>query len=256
MEAVMRRYVATFLFIFSVAVITTFAADDYWVKKDWHKWSKDEVKRMLQDSPWSKPLIEKQPATTDALPHNSGAAANGSVGEGATELDYYLQLRSAQPVREAFIRQQEILQNYDKMGADEKKAFDQKTDDYLKRTFDNEIVLHVVYSSNVQTFQLAMMRAWQDYPDGVVPRDLLLINERGDRVLPVRWVSPRSGVSEFEAVFPRTRNGEPIIQNTDKEFSIQIPQPKVGTGTGSFAYVRGLAQFKVDKMTVDGKLVY
>jgi hypothetical protein len=253
----MRRYIPAILVVLGLAALTASAADDYWVKKDWHKWSKDEVKKMLQDSPWSRPIIESQPEITDALPHNSGAASNGSAGEDRPELDYYLELRSALPVREAYIRQQEMLQNYDKMSEDERKAFDQKSDDYLKKTFDQEIVLHVVYDSNVQTFLRSMMHSWQTMSDTVVPAGLFLINERGEHELAARWESPKSGVSEFELIFPRLQNGEPFIRDSDKGFSVNFPEPPVGgSGAGSFGGGHAVAQFKLDKMKIDGKVVF
>jgi hypothetical protein len=256
-----RRYFVSLLAILAVAVFTA-RADDFWVKKDWTKWSKDECNKMLQDSPWSKTWTKSQVNLSAALPSDTGGNRSGGAGENAPELHYTVQFRSALPVRKAFARLSEIQAKYDSMDAEHKKAIDTQVQTILDKTFDDVILVHVEYGSNNQVFERDMATYWKTIRPDSIPVDFYLINERGDRIAPVKFVAPPAGTYAFELVFPRLKNNEPIIRNGDKNLEVQFVNPAVGdqtadaSGAAPFGRERVLAQFKVDKMTVDGKLTY
>jgi hypothetical protein len=224
----LRRYAAGVLVILGLAVLGARAGDN-WAETEWTQWSKEQVKVVLHDSPWSKRWSKGQVNTSSALPSVSGAAQEGAAGENAPVIDYYLQLRSAIPVREAFIRDLQIERGYDTLPADQKKSFDDQAAQILNRTYTDVINLHVLYSSNVQAFERSLAEYWQNIRPGAVPEEFFLITERGDRIPPVRFNSPKGGAYEFDLAFPRTVNGEPIIHPTDKTFQIQFRNPAVGT---------------------------
>jgi hypothetical protein len=257
-----RRYFSAVLSIVLLAVLTA-RADDFWVKKDWTKWSKDECSKMLTDSPWSKTWSKSQVNLSAALPSDTaGANRSGGAGENAPELHYTVQFRSALPVRKAFVRLSEIQAKYDSMDAEHKKAFDTQAQTILDRTYDDVILVHVEYGSNNQIFERQMATYWKNIRPDAVPEDFYLINERGDRIAPVKFVSPPAGSYAFELVFPRLKDNEPFVRNGDKNLEVQFINPAVGSqtadasGVAPFGRERVLAQYKVDKMTVDGKLTY
>ncbi len=70
----MRRHVCAVLATLVFAVFTTWAGDG-WVDKDWKQWSKDEVKVVLHDSPWSKGWAKGQVNTSAAVPGCFGSRA-------------------------------------------------------------------------------------------------------------------------------------------------------------------------------------
>jgi hypothetical protein len=229
----MRRYVAAVLALLSVSAVAM-CAGDVWVDKDWKSWSKDEVTVVLHDSPWSRHWAKGQVATSAALPGVSGAAQEGAAGENAPRIDYYLQIRSAMPVREAVIRDAQIGRSYDSMTDAEKKAFDANSAQFLNRAYSDVIVVHVLYSSNIQTFERQLADYWQNIRPNSVPDDFYLINERGDRIAPTHFNSPKGGTYEFDMAFPRLVNGEPVIHDGDKTFQIQFKNPAVGAqGAGA-----------------------
>lgn len=228
----MRRYAAAVLVMLSVSA-AGICAGDVWVDKDWKLWSKDEVKMVLQDSPWSKHWAKGQVTTSTALPGVSGAGREGAAGENAPQINYYLQIRSAMPVREAVIRDAQLDRSYDSMSEAEKKAFDAQSAQFLNRVYSDVIVLHVLYSSNVQTFERQLADHWQNIRADAVPVDFYLITERGDRISPVHFSSPKGGTYEFDMAFPRMANGEPIIHPDDKTFQIQFINPAVGRQAGT-----------------------
>jgi hypothetical protein len=222
----LRRYTVAVLAILGIAVLGVRAGDE-WVDKDWHQWSKDEVQAVLHDSPWSKRWAKGQVNTSAALPGVSGAGQQGAAGEGAPRIDYYFQIRSAEPVREGIVRQFQLDQGYDTaMSAEQKKSFDERAAQILHRSYD-DVVVHVLYSSNIQAFERDLAAYWQNLTQDSIKDRVYLITERGDRVPPNRFVSSRAGAYEFELNFPRTINGEPLIRPGDTGFSIQFENPAV-----------------------------
>jgi hypothetical protein len=256
-----RRYFASVLAILAVAVFTAHA-DDFWVKKDWTKWSKEECNKMLTDSPWSKTWTKSQVNLSAALPSDTGASRESSQGENNLELHYTVQFRSALPIRRAFVRQAQIQNKYDSMDEAHKKAFDAQTQAVLAKTFDDVILVHVEYGSSSQIFERDMATYWKSIRPDAIPKDFYLINERGDRISPVKFVAPPAGTYAFELIFPRLKNNEPIVHDGDKNLELQFINPPVGpqttsaSGVAPFGRERVLAQYKVDKMMVDGKLTY
>lgn len=264
-----RRYFTSVLAILAVAVLTA-RADDFWVKKEWKQWSKDECNKMLTDSPWSKTWSKSQVNLSAALPGSSGANQEGASGENASEIHYSIQFRSALPVREAYVRQQQIGSKYDKMSEAQKKSFDAQAESILGKTYDDVILVHVEYGSNIQVFERQMATYWKNIRPDAIPEDFYLINERGDRVAPVKFLSPSAGTYAFELIFPRMKDNEPFVRAGDKELSLQFLNPAVGiqnatsagansqngAAIGTFGRERVLAQYKIDKMTFNGKLMY
>jgi hypothetical protein len=237
----LRRCISVSLIILGFGV-TTVLANDGWVDKDWKQWSKEEVDTVLHDSPWSKRWAKGQVNTSAALPGVSGAGQQGAAGEGAPRIDYYFQIRSAEPVREGIVRQFQFEQGYDtSMSESQRKSFDERAAQILNRSYSDVIVVHVLYSSNIQAFERELAAYWQSLTQDSIKDKVYLITARGDRIAPSRFVSSRTGAYEFELNFPRTLNGEPLIRPGEKFFSIQFENPAVGSsgptsssGGGSF----------------------
>jgi len=258
-----RRYPGMVLAILGFVVLTA-SADDFWVKKDWKQWSKNDCENILHDSPWTKKWAKGQTMLSDAVGAVSGAASEGAGGEKSIEMDYFIQDRSSLPVRQAIVRQAMINQKYDQMDADHKKRFDDQAGALLAKSYDDVIFIHVEYSCNAQSFERQMAAYWQAIPDGTIPVDLYMIDGRNGRVDPVRFVSPHTGAYFFDIYFPRLKNGEPVVQDNDKSFSLQFIHPAIGSqgqtttaaGNGTlqtFGKERVLAEFKLDKMKFAGK---
>ncbi len=243
-----------FLILGAVGTIVSLSAraDGFWEKKDWKQWSKDDVHRMLHDSPWAKKFTAGQSIVSRGLPSDTGAASRGEAGESREEIDYYFTLRSAVPVREALVREDEIKQRYEKMSEAEKKQFDASAEAALNKEYASEIWVHVDYSSNLQNFERALAEYWQSIAEHSIPIDVFIITQRGDHVAPVRFISPKSGALQFELVFPRMFNNEPTIRDDDKTFTIQFPHPQIYDLRGS----RGYVVFDPAKMMFKGKLTY
>ena len=261
-----RIFLAGTLALLFLSVMTA-RAEDFWIKKDWTKWSKDECEKILQDSPWSHRWAKSQMGSPQ-MPGVSGANAEGASGEKTPEMHYSVELQSSLPIREAAVRLSQIAGKYDKMTGAEKKDFDAKAESVLNRDYGDVIWVHVSYGSNLQSFERDMATYWKNIPPDAPPIDLYLITEHGDRITPVRFISPPTGAYSFDLIFPRMKNHEPVVHDGDKILSLQFTHPAIGNQTQRnttnpsdpsmdvFGEERVLIQFKLDKMAVNGKLSY
>lgn len=238
-----RRQLIFLLAIFGLIALAA-KADDFWTKKDSSQWSKDECKKLLNDSPWAKRAIVENSNSNTSMPSVSRTASDSSNGAnyGTGELDYRVQIRSAAPVRQALIRQAQLDANYESKSADEKKAFDAKADAEFAGITGDVIAVHVAYSSTKDVLAQVLAESWRSIAEGSVPTDLCLIGEGNKKIGAVKYVASQTD-SEFDAFFPRNAIGNA------KSIKLQIPSPPIGDFGGKLVNV----EFKLDKMTFNGK---
>jgi len=239
------RNISLALLALGVCAAAAFA-QGFWDKKEWRSWSKEECKKMQEDSPWAQKWYRAHVAQD-----RFGQPTKGDTRETEQFIFYVIQLRSALPVRQAFIRDI-LIRNYDKMGAEQKKSFDASAEAFLARKYDDVIVVHVLYGSNIQNDEREMMKFWQSYPEGTVPMEAFLSTSTGKRVAPLKYVSAKGAGLEFELIFPRLQNGEPIITPDVKSISVEFQHPNIGPEGTARVY----QDFKIEKMTVSGTVLY
>lgn len=265
-----QSYISTVLGIFALAAVTA-RADDFWTKKEWQKWSDGDCNKMLKDSPWSRTYTMSKAnvsaslrsdtnpsntsSNTDPLSSSGAGTSSAVAGETKEEINYIVQLRSALPVRQAMVREMEIKQKYDKFSADQKKQFDDKAGKFLTRSYDDAIIVDVQYDSNIQAFARSLAEYWQSVPEERAPEDTHLILPDGKRISPVRFASQKGANYEFEFIFPRVQNGEPVIGTNDKIVGLEFNHPNL-RGVPDFPAQRIYVEFKTDKMALNGKMVY
>jgi hypothetical protein len=222
-----------------------------WAKKDWKRWSADECKKVLEDSPWARRLVQSNPKVADFATRTRGTQGTGSEDELA--VSYNVQFRSALPIREAVVRQLLIQNRYDQMEAPQKEAMEKQVKGFLDRDYSDVVVVHVVYGSNIQEYNRDLATFWQThYSEGTVPQEAFLNGPKGQKLTAQRLISPKGGAQEFELIFPRMVDGKPLVEPGDKTLSVEFISPSVGQ-IHSF---RVFVEFKADKMVLDGQPVY
>ncbi len=253
----MRTRLAVILAL-ALGLAGTAFAQGPWAKKDWKQWSKDDCKKILEDSPWARRWAhsEAKMANFATRPDAQGRGGSGTEGVGSeSELTIYyiVQFRSALPIRQAVVRQAQIENKYDRMESKQREAVDKQTEGFLNRKFDDIIVVHVMYGSNVQEYNRDLATFWQThYPEGTVPQEAFLDGPKGQKITPLRLLSPKGGAQEFELIFPRLVNGEPLVSPSDKTVGIEFVAPTIAKIAGERVFV----EFKLDRMTLDGRPVY
>jgi hypothetical protein len=238
-------------FFLTVILTTASFAQGPWAKKNWKQWSKDDCKKVLEDSPWAQRWTQSSAKMANFATRTGGTSGVGSESE--LSVFYVVQFRSALPVREAVVRQVLIANQYDLADPEKKEAMRKQTDGFVNRSYDDVIVVHVTYGSNVQEYNRDLTNFWQTrYSEGTVPQDALLHGSKGQKVAPVRMISPKGGAQEFELIFPRMVEGKPLLEPDDKTISVEFVSPSIG-GVDS---LRVFLEFKVDKMVLNGQLIY
>jgi len=173
----------------------------------------------------------------------NGANADTALNKDAGEVNYIVQIRSAVPIRRALIREQQIERQYDKMTDAAKKEFDGQMDQ-LYNPHDDVIVIHVKYSATRDELAADISKSWKSIPADTVPADLNLLASNGSRATPIIFTADPSGGDGFLVTYPRNMLGEGF-----KSFKLQIPHPALGDFGASKVFV----EFKLDKMTFEGK---
>lgn len=259
-------------FVVVVILAITSYAQGPWAKKDWKQWSKDDCKKILEDSPWATRWRQSNAKMAEFATSNRNFGNEGVAAESELTVFYVVQLRSALPIREAFVRQLLIANGYDKLEPPQQKEMERQTEGFLSRKYDDVIVVHVIYGSNVQEYNRTLATFWQTIPEGTVPQQAFLNGPRGQKITPIRMMSPKGGAQEFELIFPRIVDGKPLLEPGDKSISVEflvpglpnrdvatgrdLAQRDTATGEGQVASARVFAEFKVDKMMLNKQLVY
>jgi hypothetical protein len=162
-----------------------------WIANDWTQWKEEDCKIVLQQSPWVFYFHE-----------NSNIVYGNSA-----------QLRSALPIRQALLRQQELNNHYDKLTPAQKQTFDQQRAADLAASDASPILLYVDHYYA------------DDYPGaGFGPesgRRVALRLASGALVFPTETkqekVSDAYVENAFLYTFPRMIDGRPAFTVTDKE---------------------------------------
>jgi hypothetical protein len=163
-----------------------------------------------------------------------------------------VQLRSAHPIREALVRLEQIGAKYDQMQPDQQRAFDQKAGEFLAKLFPDTISLHISYRSNVQVDDRELAAHWQKQTTEMLRNFVFLIRSGGEKVSLLEYRVVQGGGREFQFIFPRRHNDELLIGPRDKTLQLEFPHPAI-RGQGK---ARILIAFKIDKMLIDGTVVY
>ncbi|MGA7785765.1 MAG: hypothetical protein WB997_14070 [Candidatus Acidiferrales bacterium] len=248
----MRRYIAGILLIVGLAAATAWA-DDFWAKKNWKEWSKGECNKILDDSPWAQRKIVENSSALTSQPSASRTvdpSLGGTSNLGAGEVTYRVRLLSAEPVREAMIRQEQIEKNYDKMTDDQKKSFDAQMDQKMAKHPDS-ILIHVIFEGNTANLKTSLATYWESFPSDAIPQDVYITTDGGTRILP-RSYTVKMAENEFDLVFPRSSNDQPVVAPGAKSVKLMIKNPKIG----DFKEKMITFEFKLDKMSFGGKLEY
>ena len=191
------------------ALLSIPARAQAWEKKDWTQWTIQDCKFILLGSPWAVKGSEEVP--------NKHIDSSGEI-----VYDSFLptaQMSSSLVIRQALVREAQLLQRYDKMSLQKRKAFDQKAATCLGNTYDDRFIIQIVFGTIPGPFRL--------YVDGrrIEARELRQAS-----------ISPCRNQSGTSIAFPRVVDGKPVIQPGDKEL-------KVGDFT-----------FNIEQMFYKGKL--
>jgi hypothetical protein len=219
---------------------------DFWEKKDYPQWTDKECRKLLEDSPWATHYTISQiffdRVTTDTTDRER---------QQNPKIEYKVQIRSALPIKQGIVRLSQINAKYDQLNEEQRKAFDANAETFIAGRSTDSIVMHVSYSATAQLDDRDLMRHWHTQTTESLRNVTFLIGSPGERV-PLSVYRPGAGEShEFQFVFPRQHNGRPVIGPGAKVLALEFNHPSI---RGPAARI--LIEFKVEKMMVQGTVVY
>jgi hypothetical protein len=237
-KTVAARSVSLFLAATLLIGLCAVFAADFWEKKDYTQWSQQECKKILEDSPWSQPYLLQ--------------GFGGGGIDGAPQITYTIQFRSAIPVRWAQVRNNQIASKYDKLSPEQKAQFDQSVKEFMSIDYENVVVLDISYEHNMPSQDLTIARHWQTQTADLLKQSVYLYGSKGKKVPLLDYKIGQGAQRKFQFIFPRQFEGRAVATPEDKNIVLEFTYPVVsGVGDG-----RGRVEFNVKKMTINGQLVY
>lgn len=226
----------------------TLCAQPFWQKKKYSSWSKDEVQKILQDSPWAVGYAFNA-IMLDTLQRGG---ADSRSGESAPSIRYTVQLHSALPIRQALVRKEQLALKYDQLPPDKKQIFDQDAAKYLDAAYPDTILVHVNYLTTLPSLDRDLALYWQNKNPAELQSYMYLITPGGQRLSPLRLTVAKGGERSLDMVFPRKVDGKPVLDSPDGTLRLEFPHPRIGQIPDG----RVLVEFKGSKMLVDGQPAY
>jgi hypothetical protein len=166
-----------------------------WIDKDWTQWTSDDCSKVLSDSPW---------VLNDMTP------IGGRSWKQTTIL-----LRSALPIRQAFLRKLQLQKHYDKMNAQQKQQFDQQN--AADRSADSIVI--VIENSGSGSLENIQEQPNFDSPDpphqaALQISDRAFVQPIQINKTPGETSAIHETMNHFEYIFPRLVDGKPPLALT------------------------------------------
>lgn len=214
----------------------------YSVDNSYKKWSKKDVERVLNNSPWvsvQEVRIRKegQAQRIAGAPPSLTRDETNSVASGGSDIPidfiFTLRMRSALPIREAIVRQKQLDAKYDSMDEKQKSAFDARVKGLLEcPACVGNYVLTLSSKSKNSPGADAVYSTFKGARIDDIKRYIYLANERGERRELVHFVAPRAPGEEAVFFFPRLDDkGNPLFGADSKEAIVNLTNNAVNLST-------------------------
>ena len=203
------------------------------------RWSLDKAVEVLNNSPWAK---------QKTFTHVIRGVGSGISGEKEIYNTFYVRFLSARPIREAYIRVQQIRYGYDSMLLKEKRRFESEQSHKLDLDVSKWIVISVGFRSNDPNEESSVRRFFQSHTSMTMKTKAFLSTPACSQVEIAAYFPPMEESVGAKFVFPREYQGRPVVT---KECSIvsfellDIPE----------ANSRFRTTFDVGSMIVGGRVI-
>jgi len=241
----MKKMQCLLIAVLFLATVVAAPKGEFWEKKDYKQWSQKEVTRMLEKSPWA------QQFTNQGVEIGS---MDGDAMDGAQPyIKYQIQFRSAQPIRQAIVRQMALNQKYDSLSSEQKQQFDKSAEAFLSVDVSNAVVVYITYETNNNEYDRQLARHWQSQSVDLLKNYVYLSSDTGDKVPIANYYVDEGGGRSFQFIFPREVNGNPIVDPMkDKSLKLEFTYPVIGKLGNGNAFM----EFKLEKMIFAGNVAY
>ena len=200
---------------------------------------------MLEKSPWAQQFTNQGVGIGDMDPD--------SMDGTQPYIKYQVQLRSAQPIRQAIVRQMALNQKYDSLSSEQKQQFDESAEAFLSADVSNVVVVYITYETNNIEYDRQLARHWQSQTVDLLKNYVYLSSNKGDKVQLANYSVDQGGGRSFQFIFPREVNGYPIVDPMkDKSLKLEFTYPVIDAIGNGNAFM----EFKLEKMIFNGNVAY
>ena len=238
----MRRIAVTLGAVVLFVAAAMAMAKNFW-DKPYTEWKKSEAFKMLNDSPWA----QSQTMAT-ATGGKIEGMDRGVSGDREIYSSFVVRFFSALPIRAAYARTMQLMNNYDAKSDAEKAEIDAKFSRVLKLDFSKAILVALEFSTNDQQKKTDVMRYLDNAKVDLLKQSCYLISDRIGRVQIEEYYPPSPDGTGAKFVFPRTVNDQPVVLPTDKELKFDLWMEPVET--------RVFVTFKPKNMLYNGELAF
>ncbi len=203
--------------------------------KPFNQWKKGDVFKVLNDSPWAKQQTYAAPA----------GGSTGLKGEKELYSQYTIRFFSARPIREAYVRMMQLMNNYDSLPGDQRQAFDQRMAKPLNMDFGDQIIIAGEFGTNDNEKRMSIERELKQKQAEEFKQSVFLISDRLGQVQIKAYYPPAPDGTGFKFIFPRTVDGKPVIAPEDKEVTFKW-----------WFWDQLTINYKVNEMMYNGKLEF
>ena len=265
----MKKTAAAALTI-ALGVALTAGAAEFWEKKKYTEWSEKECHRLLENSPWAQRQVadsevSRDPATNVDTPGSEAVRSTGQQTEDRSgalsdlsqqaqriERGYTVQIRSAAPLRQAWVRRNQLNLKYDQMTPEQKQNYDRKTENYLSAKFPDTVVIYVEYWSTTDNDRAEMGQYWAKQTTDTLKKSTFLVGTSGLKAPLQQYVAGQGDTHAFQFVFPRLVDGHPVVGPQDESLRVEFVHPSVHN-RGEKPFV---VEFKLKSLELGGQPVY
>ncbi|MGI8554760.1 MAG: hypothetical protein ACR2LT_00150, partial [Pyrinomonadaceae bacterium] len=243
-------------------------------EKPFQKWSKDDAVKISTNSPWTqdyqssegsaaidRQAIAKEQADLRINPNYKGGSANSNGGSKAGDVGVpvvQIRLHSALPVRQAFVRLQEIAAGYDKMDEKKRAEFDDKIKNTLECPLCQKFYI-VTLSKSVNT-------SGQNVEDGLfqtmkledLKGNVWLENDKGERQELAQFIPPKGSKDFAVFFFPRLdAKGHEFLTSQNKTFKFVFDNNFLSVSKNPYASILPKNfGFDLSKLMIDEKIEF
>ena len=231
-----RKIALIFCVILIVAPLS--GAKDFW-EQSYENWNRGQVVTMLNHSPWAQGQNIRVPIQ---------GINSGINGEKEWTLDVIVRFFSALPIREAYVRMAELMNNYDEMAPDQKQEFAKRFSRALKLDVNTRVIVAADVASNVAETDRDLKRYFATATVDTLKQNVYLITPKQGRIQLIEYYPPSADGTGAKFIFPRNVNGNASVEQGDKQITLELYIPPVNQ--------KVRVDFKVAEMSYQGELSY
>jgi hypothetical protein len=231
----MKRSIAV-SFCLLVFVVAGMAQKGFDTGKLWSDWTKDDIDKILNKSPWGHVLTNTDTGemmATLGVQQTSDGSRNQAIS-----WNYRIRFFSAKPIREAFAKQV-LLSN--------PSLKPQQLDNFVNGDYSESIVVAVAFDSTDRRYLAEREKAFNLATTEQLASTVYLELKSGKHIPLAEYSPPAKDGTGAKFVFPRMNGSSPFISDEKEVLHLVI---NMGQGIG-FDY-----RFKLADMTYGGKLEY